>query len=438
MSIGKNLSEMMKRILTRTSVDAEDVDALIKNLQKILIHSDVDIQLIYDLSKNIREKCLKGELPVGLTLREHVMKTVYDELVSLLGEKQESLASKKRIMLVGLFGSGKTSTAAKIAKYFQKQGLKPAMIACDYHRPAASEQLKQLGDKMHIPVHSSKEKDTHQALVDGLNKFQKYDVVLIDTAGRDALDKDLAKELTKMHKLAKPDETLLIIPADIGRIAGKQAEEFHKLVGVTGVIVTKMDGTAKGGGAISACSKTKAKVKFITTGENLENIEPYDPVRYVSRLLGLGDLQTLLEKAKEAEFNEENAEKLMSGKFTLKEFYNQISGVQKMGSLDSVVNMIPGLGNAVPEDLLKAQEENLKKYKYIMDSMTKEERENADLIHASRVKRIAKGSGCSEKDVRNLIKQYEQSKKMIKKIGGMKGMKRGMMKKMAKKMGIKM
>ncbi|MHA1835084.1 MAG: signal recognition particle receptor subunit alpha, partial [Candidatus Baldrarchaeia archaeon] len=254
LDLGKNLSNLVRKILTRTTVDAESVEALIKGLQRILLQSDVDVKLIFELSENIRRRCLKEKIPPGLTLREQVMKVVYEELVKLLGEKQVSLLGKKKIMLVGLFGSGKSTTAGKLARYFQKQGLKPAMICCDYHRPAAPEQLMQLGDKLHVPVFVSKEKDPYQALKEGLGKFKKYDTIIIDTAGRDALDKELAEELKKMYKLCQPDEVMLVIPADIGRIGGKQAEEFNKLVGITGVVVTKIDGTAKGGGALSACS----------------------------------------------------------------------------------------------------------------------------------------------------------------------------------------
>jgi len=438
MDLGKNLSNLVRKILTRTTVDREAVEALIKGLQRILLQTDVDVKLVFELSENIRRRCLKEEIPVGITLRDHTMKVVYDELVRLLGEEKVGLLGKKRIMLLGLFGSGKTTTAGKLSKYFQKQGLKPAMIGSDYHRPAAPEQLTQLGDKLHVPVHVSKDKDPYKALKEGFMKFRKYDTIIVDTAGRDALDKELAEELKKMYKICQPDEVLLVIPADIGRIGGKQAEEFNKLVGITGVIVTKMDGTAKGGGTLSACSATGAKVKFIGTGEKLSDLEVYDPVRFVSRLLGMGDLQALLEKAKEAEFKEEDVEKILTGKFNLEEFYSQISGVQKMGSFSEVLNMMPGLGYSIPEELLIVQEEKLKKYKYIIDSMTPEERKNADLIHSSRIKRIAKGSGTTQKDVRDLLKQYKQAKKMIKKIGGAKGLKRGMIRQLAKKFGMKL
>jgi signal recognition particle subunit SRP54 len=390
LDFGKNISELVRKILTRTTVDAEAVEDLVKGLQRILLQTDVDVKLVFELSENIRRRCLKEKIPPGLTLREQVMKVVYEELVKLLGEEKADLVGKKRIMLLGLFGSGKTTTAGKLARHFQKQGLKPAMICCDYHRPAAPEQLSQIGDKLHVPVHVSKEKNPYNALKEGLGKFNKYDTVIIDTAGRDALDKKLAEELKKMDKICQPDEVLLVIPADIGRIGGKQAEEFNKLIGITGVVVTKMDGTAKGGGVLSACSATGARVKFIGTGEKLENIEIYDPVRFVSRLLGLGDLQSLLEKAKETELKEEDVEKFLSGRFTLKDFYEQIGGMQKMGPLSNVMEMIPGLGHNIPEDMLVIQEEKMKKYKYIIDSMTKEEKNNADLIHSSRINRIAK------------------------------------------------
>ncbi len=436
--MGKSISDLMRRVLTKTTVDRDSVEALVKGLQKILLKADVDLKLVYDLSQRIRDRSLKEKPPEGLTLREHVSKVIYEELVNLLGESQETLIGKKRIMLVGLFGSGKTTSSAKIAKHLKKQGLRVGMIAADYHRPAAPQQLQQLGNKIDVPVYYSDTKSPLEALRSGLAKFHKLDSIIIDTAGRDALDEELAEELKKMYEIVKPDEVLLVIPADIGRIAGKQAREFHKLAKITGIIVTKTDGTAKGGGALSACSNTAAKVKFIGTGEKLDDFEPYDPVRFVSRLLGMGDLEGLLEKAKDAEFKEEDMQKILSGKFSLQDFYDQISGMDKMGPLDQVMDMIPGMGHMVPDDMIKTQKKKMKKWKYIMDSMTKKEREGEDDIHASRIKRIAKGSGTQESDVRELLKQYRQSKKMIKKLGGMKGMKRGNLAKMAKKLGMKL
>lgn len=437
LDFGKKITELIHKVLGRPTIDAEAIEALIKGLQRILLQADVDVELVYQLSNNIRNRCFKEKIRSGFTLREHTMKVVYEELVNLLGKEKFEIIDKNKIMLLGLFGSGKTTTAAKLAKYFQKQGLKPALIACDYHRPAAPQQLSQLGERMNIPVYIDEDKNPFKAIKNGLQKFQKKDVIIIDTAGRDALDKDLAAELKKLAELSRPDEVFLIIPADLGRTAGQQASEFNKLVGITGVIVTKMDGTAKGGAALSSCYATGAKVKFIGVGEKLDQLEPYDPVRFVSRMLGMGDLQALMEKIKETEIKEDDVKKIVSGKFTLKDFYNQIAGVQKMGPLSGLMEMIPGLGYALPENILHMQEEKLKKFKYVIDSMTKEERENAEIIHASRIKRIAKGAGVSEKDVRDLLKQYELSKKMIKKVGGMSGIKRGQLAKLAKKFGLK-
>ncbi|MFH8080834.1 MAG: signal recognition particle receptor subunit alpha [Candidatus Aenigmatarchaeota archaeon] len=434
--IGKKITNLISQVLGKSSVDKEAIETLIRGLQRLLLQADVDVKLVHDLSNNIRNRCFKEKIPTGLTLREHVMKVVYEELVNLLGKEKTEIKGRK-IMLLGLYGVGKTTTAGKLARYFQKQGKKSALIACDYHRPAATEQLRQIAEKLNVPIHIDSNNNPFNALNEGLNKFRNYDVVIIDTAGRDTLDKELSKELKKLGEIAKPDEVLLVVPADLGRIAGQQAAEFNKLVGITGVIVTKMDGTAKGGAALSSCYATGAKVKFIGVGEKLEELEEYDPVRFVSRILGMGDLQTLIEKIKHSELKEEDAKRIISGKFTLKDFYEQITGIQKMGPLKGIVEMIPGLSFSLPEEIVNLQEEKLRKYKYIIDSMTKEERENPEIIHASRIRRIAKGAGVQEKDVRELLKHYELVKKVIKKVGGASSIKRGQLAKLAKRFGLK-
>jgi len=436
-SLGKGLSSLIKRLVTSVSIDKAAVEEILKDLKVTLLQADVDISLTEELIKNIRKKCLEEKVPAGLTLREHVLKTIYEELVRLLGEKPAGLIGKKKIMFVGLFGVGKTSSVGKLARYFQKQGLRPALVALDYHRPAAPEQLKQLGDQIKVPVHIQSNKNPYDAAIEGMKKFEKYDVLIFDTAGRNALDKELADELKKLGEKIKPDEVILTIPADLGKVAKKQSEEFHKLVGITGIFITKMDGTAKAGGALAACSATKAKVKFIGTGEHIEDFEVYDPERFVSRLLGLGDLQTLLEKAKEAEIKPEKVEKIVEGKFTLQDFMEQIEAMQKMGPLGKIAQMIPGLGMKVPEDLMEKQEEKMKHYKHIIQSMTKEERENPEIINASRIKRIAKGSGRSEAEVRELLQQYEQMKKLMKMLGGKAGLERGALGKLMKQFGLK-
>lgn len=438
-NLGKNLSGLIKRLVTGTSVDKKAVEQLLQDLGKILLQSDVDTALVKELIENIEKKCLKEKPPAGLTLREHVLKTIYDELVKLLGESPAGTADKKRIMFIGLFGSGKTTSIAKLARYYKKKGKRPALVALDYHRPAAPQQLKQLGGQLKVPVHINEDKDPYICAKEGIEKFSKYDVIIFDTAGRNALDKELAIELKKLGEIIKPDEVLLAIPADLGRVARKQSEEFNKLVGITGVVVTKMDGTAKAGGALAATSVTGAKVKFIGTGEKLEDFELYNPQRFVSRLLGLGDLQTLLEKAKEADMKEETIEKIVEGKFTLTDFYEQIEAMQSMGSLNKVIGMIPGAGMMkLPKGAIEKQEQKMKNYKHIISSMTPHEREDPGIINASRIKRIAKGSGRSEPEVRELLNQYKQMKKMMKMLGGQAGLKRGAMKNLAKKFGFKL
>lgn len=437
-SLNKGLSSLIRKLVTGTSIDKKAVEEILVDMKKILLQSDVDVSLTEKLISEIKKRTLDEKIPSGMTLREHVLKVIYEELVKLLGENPSSLLGKKRIMLVGLFGAGKTTTIGKLSKYFMKQGLKVGLVALDYHRPAAPQQLEQLGKQIGIPVFVSEKKDPYDASREALNKFGKYDVIIFDTAGRNALDKDLANELKKISEIVKPDEILLTIPADLGKVAKQQSEEFHKLVGVTGVIITKMDGTAKAGGALAATSVTGAKVKFIGTGEKIDDLELYDPQRFVSRLLGLGDLQTLLEKAKEVEIKKESVEKLVEGKFTLQDFLEQIEAMNKMGPLQQIAGMIPGVGMKIPEKVLEQQEQKMKIYKHIIQSMTKDERNYPDIITPSRVKRIAKGSGKSEAEVRELLNQYYQMKKMMKTLGGKAGLERGQMKQLAKQFGFKL
>lgn len=438
-NLSKGLSGLIKKLLTGTSIDKTAVEELLKDLRRILLQADVDIKLVDELITKIRKRCLEQKIPAGLTLREHVLKVIYEELVRLLGEKPAPLIGKKKIMFVGLFGSGKTTTIAKIANYLKKRGLKPALVALDYHRPAAPEQLLQLGKQIGVPVYINENKNPYEAAREAMKMFKNKDVLIFDTAGRNALDKELASELRKLGELIKPDEVLLTIPADLGKVARVQSEGFHKLVGITGVVVTKMDGTAKAGGALAATAVTGARVKFIGTGEKIGDFEVYDPKRFVSRMLGLGDLQTLLEKAKEVEIKEETVEKLVEGRFTLQDFYEQITAMQKMGPLSKVLNMVPGFGLIkLPEGMLKKQEEKFKSYKYIISSMTKEEKERPEIINASRIKRIARGSGRTESEVRELLSQYKKMKRLMRQLGGIKGLKRGALKNLAKQFGFKL
>jgi signal recognition particle subunit SRP54 len=394
----------------------------------------VDVKLVFDISASVKNKILKEKPPSGMTLNEYFTKTLYDEIVKLLGHEKGKLQTKpQKVLLMGLFGSGKTTTAGKLAKWFMKRGLKPAFVACDTHRAAAQEQLRQLGSKLGISVYA--EGKNPEDIAKHALKAAKEEVLIFDSAGRDALDNELARELKSLGKIINPDEALLVIPADIGQAARKQAEEFNKLVGITGVIVTKLDGTAKGGGALSACS-IGTKVKMIGVGEKPEDLEEYDPQRFVSRLIGYGDLEALLEKAKDAGA-EKVSQKILEGEFTLNEFYEQLKSLQGMGSLNKITEMIPGMSYMkIPKDMLDVQESKMKKWKHMIDSMTPEEKSNPEIIKSTRFDRIAKGSGTKPEEVREMIKYYKQVKKFIK-MAGSKGMKRGPMAKLMKQFGLK-
>jgi signal recognition particle subunit SRP54 len=443
--LGESLRNTLQKVARSIFVDDTLVNELVKELQKALLQSDVNVKLVFDLSQKIKERVLKEETPGGLTKKEYLINVVYEELVKFLGGEESQIDVSGRptkIMLTGLFGSGKTTTTGKLARYFSKRGLKVAAIQLDVYRPAALDQLQQLGKQIGIPVFGIKgEKDPLKIYRSFENELRKFDVVIVDTAGRDALSTDLIEELKAVAAAIKPNENLLVISGDIGQAAEKQATAFHAACKITGVIITKLEGTARGGGALSACSISGAPVKFVGVGEKIEDLEKFNPKGFVGRLLGMGDLETLLDKAKEA-ISEEDAkdmsQKFMKGEFTLIDLYEQMQAIKKMGPIAKVMEMIPGMGQLkLPKEALEVQEKNLKKWKFAMDSMTKKELEDPETMTAARMERIARGSGLKTDDVRDLVKQYRQSKKMMKmfkgasprkmqqmmgKMGGMKGL----------------
>jgi len=431
--LSSGLKEALRKITGAGYIDKNVLEDLAKDIQKALLAGDVGVKLASSLTERIKDRALNEKPPSGMTPKEHVIKIVYEELVKLVGKKSEVSLKPGKIMFIGLYGSGKTTSIGKIARFYQKKGLKPALIGCDIHRPAAMDQLAQLANQINVPYYAPKEiKNLIEIAKRGLEQFKKYDIIIFDASGRSSLDEDLAKELKNLGEFVKPDEVLLTIPAELGQAAGQQAEGFKKLVGITGIFLTKMDGTARGGGAITSCAVTGAPIKFIGTGEKLDAIEVFDPERFVSRLIGFGDLQSLLEKAKEIDFKPEAAEKIVSGKFTINEFYEQIKSLEKMGPMKSVLDMIPGLPMKIPKGFdISKEEGKMKKWSYIIQSMTKEEKEDPTLIDANRIKRISKGSGTSEAEVRDMLKYYDQMKKMMKMFSG--GMKRGVFSKFAKK-----
>lgn len=423
--LGGSLKETLKKIARSVFVDEKAIDELVKDIQRALLHADVNVQLVFELSKKIKERALK-EKPKGIEQKEYLIKIVYEELVNFLGEEKEEIKITKKkpfkIMMVGLLGNGKTTTIAKLANFYLKRGYKVATLGLDTHRPAAPEQLKILSEKIKVPCYISKQKDPIKVYKEFEKEYSKYNILIIDTAGRHALDKILIKELENLNKKIKPDENILVISADIGQAAQEQAEQFHKSCGITGVIITKLDGTAKGGGALSACSATKAPVKFIGVGENINDLEEFNPRGFVGRLLGMGDLEALLEKAKEV-IDEEQAQdlgkKLLKGEFNFIDLYEQMQSIKKLGPISKIIDLIPGMGNInIPKDMLDVQEEKLKRWRYMMDSMTKEELEEPEIIDRDRIERIANGSGVPASEVRELLKQYRQSKKLMKMMKG--------------------
>jgi len=422
-NLGKNLTKTMKKLAGMAIIDEEVVKDVIKDIQRALIQADVNIKLVFKLSKTIEERALKEEPPKGITPKEHVIRIVYEELVNLLGKKSTEVEIETKpykILFLGLQGSGKTTTIAKLTKYLQKKGFKPAIVCTDTWRPAAYEQLHQLTQDMNVPLYGDPEnKNALELAKNGLEQFKKQDIIIIDTAGRHKEEKELIKEMEQLSQVINPDEAILVIDGTIGQQAREQAMAFGEATDVGSIIITKLDGSAKGGGALSAVSEIGAPIKFIGTGEHVEDFEAFDPERFISRLLGMGDIKTLIEKAEEVvdeEASMDAMDSMFSGKFTLKDMYSQFEMMNKMGPMKQIMNMIPGMGK-LPKDASQITEDKIKKYRILMDSMTKYELEHPEAIKQSRVKRIARGSGMKNEDVKELLKYYKVTKKAMKGFG---------------------
>lgn len=421
MALGDQLRDALERLRKSTFSDHAQIKEAVKQIQRALLSADVEVSLVLELSKRI-EKAAFSELPSGLNRREHVLKETHDALVELLGGTHQNPPQEpKRILLVGLFGSGKTTTVGKLAHYYQKRGKKVAVIAADTFRPAALEQLQQIATKINVPVFgNAHEKNPVKIIQAALKQEKEFDLFLCDSAGRNALDAELQNEIKQIHSVFKPEHTWLVLGADMGQLAAKQSKAFHDLVGITGIIITRMDGSAKGGGALAACQYSKSPVYFIGTGEKTADLEGFDATRYLSRIMGYGDLQTLLEKAKEAsEEIELDPSELLQGKFDLEMFYQQLEATKKIGPLDKVMEMM-GAKQQLPKELLETGQEKLNQYKFIMDSMTKKEKQNPDLLNNSRIARIAHGSGTTQEQVRSLLSQFKRMQKGFKQLKNVK------------------
>jgi signal recognition particle subunit SRP54 len=461
MVLGK-LGEVLKRttdkIANAVFLDKNLVDTIIRDLQRALIEADVNIALVKQLSDKIKQAALDERIK-GIEKKEHVIKLLHDELIAILGEKKsldlKSAPTQNRIMLLGLYGVGKTTTIGKLGNYYSKRGNKVALIGLDVHRPAAMEQLKQNAEKNKLNYFIlPEEKDPVKIYEHFEKELKDYNIVLIDTAGRDALDNELIEEIKQLNSVISPTEKILVMPADIGQTAKKQAETFQEALNITGVIITRMDSTAKAGGALTACAETKAPVYFITTGEKINDIETFDPESFLSRLLGMGDLQTLLEKIKSVtspESQEAAMERLEEGKLTLNDVIEQVKSMNQIGGFSKIKEMIPGFSAAsdkISDEQLEGQQAKIAKWEHIIKSMTHSEINNPELLTdsktgTSRINRISKGSGVHNSDIRSLLKQYNMIKEFASGMGDManfdpsQGISQKQMQKLAKKFGKK-
>jgi signal recognition particle subunit SRP54 len=421
-NLGKSLNDAVKKLLRLAVVDEKAVKELVRDLQRALLQSDVNVNLVLQISQAVEKRSLEEKLPPGISRREHVIKVLYEELTRFLGEEPSKLAIEPGrshvIMLVGIQGTGKTTAAVKLSRFYQKRGMRPAIICGDTYRPGAYEQLKQLADKVNVPVYGEPtSKNVMKIVENGMVSLsgQKHDLIIVDTAGRHKDERELMSEMKELAEHIRPDEIVLAIDASIGQAAMSQAAAFNDATKIGSIFVTKLDGTAKGGGALSAVAATDAKIKFIGTGEKIEDIEQFVPSNFVGRLLGMGDIKALVEKVREAEIviPEKKARAFLGGKFTLKDMYDQMVAVRKMGPLKKLMGMVPG-GMNLPDDAMETAERKLDSWRVIIQSMTKNEIEDPKLVDSSRARRIARGSGTSDKEVKEMLNQYFMMKKMMK------------------------
>ena len=417
-----NLRAAIKKIVNSSGVDEELIKELSKDVQRALLQSDVNVRLVLEITKKLEERSLNETPPPGLSRKDHIIKILYDELARLLGNETEfsfKPGRMNKILMVGIQGSGKTTITAKLAKFLIKQGYKVAVIGADAFRPGALVQLKTMCEKANVEVYGEENnKDSPQIVKNGLKHFENsnLDIVLIDTAGRHKEEKDLLDEMKQINKVADPDLALLIIDGTIGQQCFNQADAFHKTVQVGGIVITKLDSSAKGGGAIAASAATGAQIMYIGTGERIDDLEQFSPTRFVGRILGMGDVKAVLDLAKrlESEADDVRLKRISSGKMNMEDFFYQLEEVSKVGSLRGFLDNMPGLSGMVKDDQLEQMEGRVEKWRYIIQSMTKKEKADPDLLNSSRIKRIARGSGWPEHEVKELLKNYKNSKNMMK------------------------
>ena len=420
-SLREGLQAAVKKLVGSTTVDEKAVKEFVRDLQRTLIQSDVNVKVALEVTERVEKRVLEEKPAPGVTRKDHVVSVLYEELARLLGGEgglQLDRSKTSVIVMLGVQGSGKTTTTGKLARFYSKKGFKVGVVAADTFRPGAIVQLKTLASKSGIEVYSDeKEKDPVKIAKTGKKYFEgSKSLVIIDTAGRHKEEKGLLQEMKEVVGAVAPDAALLVIDGTIGQQCYSQALAFHQAAPVGGIVVTKLDGAAKGGGALAASAATGAKVFYIGTGERIDDLEEFAPTRFVGRLLGMGDLQSLMDMVRmsEVEIDEKAAQRMMSGKLTMDDLLAQFEQMKKFGSLKKVLEHIPGFSGMVnPQELEKA-EDRVSVYKSIIQSMTGTEKVDPERINSSRLKRIARGSGRSEKDVRELLSRYKQMKSLVK------------------------
>ena len=438
--LADRLQEAFKKLKGKGKITEEHVNEALREVRMALLEADVNFKVVKDFIAKVKAKAIGQEVLNSLTPAQQVVKIVNEELTDLMGGTQSKLTVAAKpptiIMLVGLQGAGKTTTAGKLANNLKKQNKKPLMVAADIYRPAAIKQLQVLGEQLSIPVFTMPEGTSpveiaRQAIDKAVSLF--CDTVIIDTAGRLHINQELMAELSGIKDKVQPQEILLVVDAMTGQDAVTVAESFNATLDVTGLILTKLDGDARGGAALSIKAVTGKPIKFVGMGEKLDALEPFHPERMASRILGMGDILSLIEKAQSTIDMDQAAEmekKFLKEEFTLEQFLDQLQMIKKMGSIESILNMIPGMGNIKKLQNVEINDKEILHVEAIIRSMTKKERRNPNILNGSRRKRIALGSGTRVQDVNKLLKQFEESKKMMKQMQGMQ--------KLAKKGGFKL
>src|SRR6056297_3950765 len=430
-NLGSSLRGTLDDLRGKSRISEDDIDDVVKEIQRSLLQADVDTSLVMDLSDSIKTRALEEEPPSSTSARDWVLRVVYEEMVALIGESTELPLEPQTIMLAGLYGSGKTTTAAKMAWWFSKKGLRPAVIQTDTFRPGAYDQAKQMCERAEVEFYGDPdESDPVQIAREGLEATEDADVHIVDTAGRHALEDDLIDEIEDIEEVVDPDRNLLVLDAAIGQGAKDQAQQFDESIGIDGVVITKLDGTAKGGGALTAVDQTDSSIAFLGTGEEVADVERFEPDGFISRLLGMGDLRQLAERVERAmeetgqeEDDDWDPEDMLEGQFTLRDMQKQMEAMNQMGPIDQVMDMIPGMGGGMmdqlPDDAMDVTQERMRRFNVIMDSMTDAELEEPRAIGASQVERIARGSGTNEETVQELLEQHKMMHQTIKQFQGM-------------------